>query len=1068
MQNFRTQIDIVALAKGVPDVRTLRQELEKLAKAADNVAKPRKVGLDLSSLTSQLNAATPGVNSLISSLNSLGSAFRSQANVARSSANAQVTALRDIQAQMQRYIQMANQASAASARLKVPAVPTTASSLGSNLTAGIGLAAAGTAAYRGTKSIVDTGIELQGVKATLTAANNNDQEKAAKDYTYLTEQALKWGASLKAIGKEYANIKIAAELSGKAQGFSAESTQQVTKGLFESLMKFKTAMGKSDAEVSLVTKAFTDMLSKGTVASEELKKQLGNQMPGAFALGAKALGLTTTQLMDKLKDGAINAYQFVALMTDQINATYGAAAEKHSQDMQASLTRVGVSWDLLKNRVGEAGLFEAVAKSANELSHYLASPEGQANARALGLALKDIASSLITATKEAATFYREHKDGIDTIAQFVAIFGGLGLAIRAVSALLVGLFGPLVTLAGHLATVSAKIGPLNVALTGSWTAMQAAITAAGGFGSAMIALGSKLMGSPYAALFAVANLIKQIRDGMNFAKLGERIGSYKQGLTEDPDKLKGQIADLKKAIAEDEGSFFANGARLIAKGGYADKRLAGMKADLANYEAMLARYNQGQVVRDFVSANDNTSTLVQGFDPSLRDTVFAPGKPKKAKGGGGASGLGETARIGTAEVSAAKAQLKRELADINGELAKNAISYDAYVDKVKQAYANELNAQVAALDKQLANVKDPARRKAIKDEKIKELTDSYLASISTLETQTDEKRKKLFDDILGIESALAAATGDSTSKSLADIEKKYSDTMARMVANGETKGIEALKKLISVEFAIDRLKELDKALATVKSGEDLGQAELRLKVADGSVNTYEAESKSLELKKDAARLNLVLYQQQLDIADAMAKTATTEAQTLQAQSLQLAALQKIADAKTTLADKTKLQKDVEDQVSTGMADAVMQVNKGIKAVGKSMSDMLVNVRNSINKMIADDLAQSFKKAVFGGGGSGGSMGGLLSSLGGFLVDGAMSLFGGGYSSGSLFSTNAEAAVTTGMEKFNSVDLASVGGQSMMPSASMVQNFNWSINAVDPNQFRNTQSQLLQDASLKMR
>lgn len=1057
--NFRAQIDIAALAKGVPDVRTLRQELEKLAKAADGVEKPRKVGLDLSGFASQLKAVGPGVTSLISSLNGLTSSFTGQAAAARAAGQAQVTALKDVQAQMQRYIQLANQAAAASAKIKPVPVGAVRAADGGGV--GLGVAAAGAAAYGGVKSLVSTGMELQGVKATLSAANDNDPKKAAADYDYLVQQALKWGANLKSVGSEFANIKIAAGLAGQAQGFSVEHTETVAKGLFESLLKFKTAMGKSDADVKLVTKSFTDMLSKGTVASEELKKQLGNHMPGALALGAKAVGLTTTELMDKLKSGSIQAYQFVALMTEQINAKYGDSAEKHSRDMQASLTRVGLTWDLLKNSIGEAGLFEGVAKSANELATYLASPEAKAGARDLGLAIKDVAKSIVDGTKAAADFYKEHKGGIDTVAQFLAILLGVNLAMKAAAGLFGALLGPIIGLATQLGALSTKIGPLGPAITGLGTSLAGAGGSAAALGAAMVSMGKTLMGSPYAALIAVANLIKQINDGRDFQKLGERIGSYQEGLVGDPAKLKAKIADLKKAIAEDESSWIANGARAVAQGGFADKRLSGMKTELANYEKLLA-------ASDALAAKQAKAEAAKPkakVNPAeMRAGVFGPGKNKDA---GSAAASGES-RLGSAEMSAASAAFKLASSEINQQLASNTISYNQYVDAMKQAYADELNAQVAALDKQLANVKDPSRRAAIKQERIQSMLDGYLAAVNTVETQADEKRKKLADDILGIQSALAGATGDATTKSLADIEKKYADTMARMVANGETQGIETLKRLINVEYATSRLKDLDGALARVKLGEDMGQANLQLQAARGDTTTLEAESKALQIKQDAARLNLAIYQQQLDIAQASEQAAASEAEKLQAQSQQLALLQKIADAETTLAQKAQSVKAIEDAISTGFVDSVFKVNKGIKAVGDSMNSMLLNVRNSINKMIADDLAQQFKKAVFGSGSSGGGSKSLLGSLGSLLVDGAMSLFGSAPTSTGLFSTNAEAAVSTGMESFNSMDIVGVGGQSTMPSSQMVQNFNWSINAVDPNQFRNTQSQLIQDASLSMR
>ena len=60
-----------------------------------------------------------------------------------------------------------------------------------------------------------------------------------------------------------------------------------------------------------ILRAFTQIISKGTVQSEELKGQVGERLPGAFALAAKALGMTTAELQKALENGEVKSAEFV-------------------------------------------------------------------------------------------------------------------------------------------------------------------------------------------------------------------------------------------------------------------------------------------------------------------------------------------------------------------------------------------------------------------------------------------------------------------------------------------------------------------------------------------------------------------------------------------------------------------------------------------------------------------------------------------------------------------------------------------------------------------------------------
>lgn len=70
------------------------------------------------------------------------------------------------------------------------------------------------------------------------------------------------------------------------------------------------------------TTALEQMLSKGKVSAEELRGQLGEHIPGAFALAARSMGISQEELNKRLESGSINAIDFVSKFADQMVTEY--------------------------------------------------------------------------------------------------------------------------------------------------------------------------------------------------------------------------------------------------------------------------------------------------------------------------------------------------------------------------------------------------------------------------------------------------------------------------------------------------------------------------------------------------------------------------------------------------------------------------------------------------------------------------------------------------------------------------------------------------------------------------
>jgi tape measure domain-containing protein len=120
--------------------------------------------------------------------------------------------------------------------------------------------------------------------------------------------------------------------------------------LFSGISKAAATFGMSGDKVDRVTYAFAQMASKGQVMSEELKGQLGDVLPGALGIFAKAAGFKGPEAIatfsKALEDGAYKGKGMVALLknvTVELNKEFGPGAEGAATTMQGVMNRMSNS-----------------------------------------------------------------------------------------------------------------------------------------------------------------------------------------------------------------------------------------------------------------------------------------------------------------------------------------------------------------------------------------------------------------------------------------------------------------------------------------------------------------------------------------------------------------------------------------------------------------------------------------------------------------------------------------------------------------------------------------------------
>ena len=185
--------------------------------------------------------------------------------------------------------------------------------------------------------------------------------------------------------------RLGLEFESTAQAFKlfAGATTQAgmtlgqTKAIFESVSKAVTTMGLSADDANGVFLALSQVMSKGTVQAEELRGQIGERVPGAFAIAARSIGVTEQQLNKMLEQGQVLSKDFLPKFAKQLEKDLGGGAENAANSTQAALNRISNAYSNFKDWFGStivAPIVQGTAKIVKAMQE--AMPQSKANAMA--------------------------------------------------------------------------------------------------------------------------------------------------------------------------------------------------------------------------------------------------------------------------------------------------------------------------------------------------------------------------------------------------------------------------------------------------------------------------------------------------------------------------------------------------------------------------------------------------------------------------------------------------------------------------------------------------------------
>ena len=335
----------LAFSKNATEQARLRAETQRLAQAQ--------------------NQSASSLRSMLSSLLGLGSATQSAAAGTRRLAEAQDAANRGGREALSVFQRIRGQL--------------------------LGLTAAYIGFYQGLNQIggvVKSYQTLEAAQSRLGVVFNQDTGKVAEEMDFLNRQASRLGIEFGLLADEYGKFAVAAQ--------AANFTNAETRKVFLSVAEAGRVNKLTVDQMQGVYLSLNQMMSKGSVQSEELRQQLGERLTGAFQIFADAIGVTTEQLNKMLKAGEVSADRVNMLkFAEELGKRFGPQLAQSLETVTAEIGKFQNEIFNAQARVGQGGFMDALQRALVKLNASFRSREGRDFFLSLGAALGRVVDGLV-------------------------------------------------------------------------------------------------------------------------------------------------------------------------------------------------------------------------------------------------------------------------------------------------------------------------------------------------------------------------------------------------------------------------------------------------------------------------------------------------------------------------------------------------------------------------------------------------------------------------------------------------------------------------------------------------
>lgn len=180
-------------------------------------------------------------------------------------------------------------------------------------------------------AIANVGIEMDRLKRGMNAAAGSVYE-GGKSIQFLKDESMRLGLVFRT------QVKGFQQLAAAAKGTKITLTD--VKEMYLGIAEASTVMQLSQDQNKFALYALQQMISKGVVTMEELRRQLGDQIPGAFQIAARAMNMTTQELIKTVSTGNLLAEDFLPRFAKQLRKEMAGSVEDAAKSIYSNINRI--------------------------------------------------------------------------------------------------------------------------------------------------------------------------------------------------------------------------------------------------------------------------------------------------------------------------------------------------------------------------------------------------------------------------------------------------------------------------------------------------------------------------------------------------------------------------------------------------------------------------------------------------------------------------------------------------------------------------------------------------------
>lgn len=410
------------------------------------------------------------------------------------------------------------------------------------------------------KAIPSIGMELETSKSVLSATMGG-QSGAEVALRGLHEEAKRTGIEIAALRETWRTFSASTTIAGESINTSWS--------IFTKMNTVITALHYNGDKASHIFMALAQMFNKGKIQSEELVKQLGNLLPGAFAAMAEATGHTTMELVQLMKKGQFMATGNLEQFADYYSKRFAGAFIPASKSLNSEIGRMKTSFTELAETV-----------------------------------YGKVSPNLISGAKAITSWLDSTKDGISGTNDW-----NTSLTVMSNS---FSIFKTVVGVSADVITIAAKALKLMVVdfkdVTSSLALMYLSYRIFTPIANAFVRAGGTVTG----AITAITAAIKTLNPAIAAVSSAIAIGVYFESKTEHFDKEKTLAANLNNVIVKMREQLAAEEPLPLKVAIEKDSAVVEAKASISQIKERIAALEELKKVSIKFPSNFSGETLIPG------------------------------------------------------------------------------------------------------------------------------------------------------------------------------------------------------------------------------------------------------------------------------------------------------------------------------------------------------------------------------------------------------------------------------------------------------------------------